>query len=91
MKKALILFAVVLCTSLGAFAQNGIRNNGNNQLINKARVSAQQAGCLSGWNGQVTIISVCIAGGFVTEVLIVTVCNGSGCETVRLAPLARQE
>ena len=93
MKKAIILFAVVLCASFSAFAQNGNGNNGNNQIINKARVAAQQAGCLSGWNGQVTgqvtVISSCFAGGFVTEVLIVPVCHGQGCETVKLAPLAR--
>ena len=93
MKKALILFAVILCTTVGAYAQNGNGNNGNNQLINSARVAAQQAGCFSGWNGQVdaqvTVVSSCFAGGFVTEVLLVPVCHGQGCETVKLAPLAK--
>ncbi|MFT6503480.1 MAG: hypothetical protein ACJASQ_003617 [Crocinitomicaceae bacterium] len=90
MKKAFLLFAVMMTMTLGAVAQNG---NGNNQLINKARVAANQAGCFSGWNGQVsaqvTVVSSCFAGGFVTEVLFVPVCHGQGCDTVRLAPLAK--
>ena len=91
MKKAFFLLAVMMTMAVGALAQNG--NGNNNQLINKARVAAQQAGCLSGWNGQVsgqvTVVSSYFAGGFVTEVLIVPVCNGPGCETVKLAPLAK--
>lgn len=91
MKKALLLAVVMMSMAMGAIAQNG--NNGDNQLINKARVAAQQAGCLSGWNGQVdgqvNVISSCFAGGFVIEVLIVPVCHGQGCELVKLAPLAR--
>ncbi|MFT6981525.1 MAG: hypothetical protein ACJAUD_000288 [Crocinitomicaceae bacterium] len=90
MKKAFLLFAVMMTMTLGAIAQNG---NGNNQLINKARVAANQAGCFSGWNGQVsaqvTVVSSCFVGGFVTEVLFVPVCHGPGCDTVRLAPLAK--
>ena len=91
MKKGLFVLVVMMTVATGLFAQTG--NGGENQLINTARVAAQQAGCLDGWNGQidaqVTVVSACFAGGFVTEVLFVPVCNGPGCELVRLGALAK--
>jgi hypothetical protein len=91
MKKALLLVVVMFSMTMGAFAQGN--SNGDQQLINKARVAAQQAGCLSDWNGQVlgdiTVVSSCFAGGFVTEVLIFPVCHGQTCPYVRLSALAK--
>ncbi|MFT5777731.1 MAG: hypothetical protein ACI837_000679 [Crocinitomicaceae bacterium] len=91
MKKALFMLVVMMTMTVGVFAQ-GNGNNGNNQLINKARQAAQAAGCLDSWNGQVdaqvTVISACFVSGFITEVLIIPVCHGPECEFVRLGALA---
>jgi len=91
MKKALFILVVMMTVTTGLFAQSG--SNADNQLINTARVAAQQAGCFSSWSGQVdaqvTVVSSCFAGGFVTEVLFVPVCHGPGCELVRLGALAK--
>lgn len=93
MKKALLLVVVMMSMTMGAIAQNGNQSNDNNQLINKARVAAQQAGCLSDWNGpvggQVEVVSSCFAGGFVIEVLIYPICNGPECIYVKLSALAK--
>jgi hypothetical protein len=89
MKKAIFALAVMMTMAVGVFAQS----NGDNQLINKARQAARDAGCLDSWNGQidaqVTVISSCFVSGFVTEVLLVPVCHGPNCENVRLGALAR--
>ena len=86
MKNLLIAFALVFAGVSASYGQDA-------QLINSAKKAARHAGCLANYNGQinaqVTVVSSCFAGGFVTEVLLVPVCNGSGCETVRLAPLAK--
>ena len=91
MKKVLFTLVVMLTVTTGLFAQSG--SSANNQLINTARVAAQQSGCFSGWSGQVdtqvTVVSSCFAGGFVTAVLFVPVCHGPGCELVRLGALAK--
>lgn len=89
MKKALLAFALIFSFAAGTYAQNG----NDSKLKAKAKKEAREAGCLDGYNGPVevrlTTVSACFAGGFVIEALIVPVCNGPGCETVRLAPLAR--
>mgnify|MGYP001054936591 CR=1 FL=1 len=89
MKNLIIaLFAVIAFTGV-SFSQNG----GGQPLTVKAKILAQNAGCLDGYNGplnyQVNVISACFAGGFVTEVLVLPVCTGPNCAGVRLAPLAR--
>ncbi len=81
------VFAVV------AFAGTALAQNGGGQPIEiKAKIAAQAAGCLDDYNGpldyQVTVVSSCFAGGFVTEVIIAPVCTGPNCAGVRLAPLA---
>lgn len=90
MKKALLVAAVLLGTST-LFAQND--PGANQHLIHKAKKAAIEAGCLSDYSGQVdaqvTVISSCFAGGFVTEVLLVPHCTGPDCDAVKLAPLAR--
>jgi len=74
-----------------AFASMSLAQNGQPIEI-KAKHAAQAAGCLDNYNGpldyQVTVVSSCFAGGFVTEVLILPVCTGPNCDLVRLAPLA---
>jgi hypothetical protein len=91
MKKALLLAVVMMSMTMGAFAQGN--SDGDQQLINKAKVAALQAGCLSDWNGQVRgdleVVSSCFAGGFVTVVTIYPVCHGPECIYVKLGPLAR--
>ncbi len=93
MKKALLLAFVMMSMTLGAFAQNGNGNNGDQLLIVKAKVAAQQAGCLSNWNGQVrgeaVVVSSCFAGGFVTVITLYPVCHGPECIYIKLGALAR--
>ena len=91
MKKVLLVLAVMMFITTGIFAQSG---NGNQvKLINKAKHAAQAAGCLDNWNGPVeavvTVLSTCVLGEYVTEVLIVPVCGGKHCNGDRLVPLAR--
>lgn len=89
MKNLIIAAFAVIAFSGVSFGQNG-----NGQPITvKAKHLAMQAGCLDDYNGpldyQVTVVSSCFAGGFVTEVLVVPQCVGQNCDVVRLAPLAR--
>lgn len=89
MKRFVLAFALIFTFSAAMVAQNG----NNNNLKAKAKKEAKAAGCLDGYNGptevQLNTVSACFAGGFVIEALVVPVCNGPGCENVRLAPLAR--
>ena len=88
MQKFMTLLAVAILVSMASFAQQG-----GPSIEVRAKQLATQAGCLNNGNGQVatqtTVISSCLAGEFVTEVLIVPVCNGLGCENVRLGALAK--
>lgn len=90
MKNVLTTLMVMLCITTASLAQS---SNSNQPIEVKAKIAAQQAGCLSGYNGQidaqVTVISSCFAGGFVTEVLLVPVCHGPNCANIKLAPLAK--
>lgn len=74
-----------------AFASMSLAQNGQPIEV-KAKNAAQAAGCFDDYNGpvnyQVTVVSACFAGGFVTEVLILPDCKGPECEYVRLGPLA---
>lgn len=78
----------MLVISTGAMAQSG-----SNQMIQTAKKAARQAGCFSGYNGpieaKVNVVSICLVSGTVTEVLFVPVCNGPGCENVRLGALSK--
>lgn len=96
MKKLLLAFALIFSFTAGVYAQAQSDDNSNtnpNFLAAKAKNAAREAGCLDNYSGalevQFTTISSCFAGGFVIEALVVPVCNGPGCETIRLAPLAR--
>lgn len=88
MKKLIIAFAAVILTSAASLAQSG-----GQPIEVKAKQLAHQAGCLDDYHGpldySVNVISSCFAGGFVTEVTILPVCTGQGCEFVKLGPLAK--
>jgi hypothetical protein len=91
MKKAFLLVVVMVSMTMGAFAQGN--SDSDQQLINKARVAAQQAGCLSDYNGAVgglvTVVSICFVDGFVTEVLLFPSCHGPICAYSLFGPLAK--
>lgn len=86
MKNLMIAFLVFVATATVSFAQNG------QPITVKAKQAAQQAGCLDNYSGgleyEVTTISSCFAGGFVTEVRIMPKCTTPDCEFVRVGPLA---
>jgi len=86
MKNLILVFVVVIASATSSFAQTG------QPITLKAKQAAELAGCLDNYNGplnyQVTTISACFAGGFVTEVLILPKCTGPNCDLVRIAPLA---
>lgn len=54
---------------------------------------ARNAGCLADYHGEVDVqertTSSCFAGGFITEAIVVPVCKGDHCASVRLRSLAR--
>lgn len=89
--KKLIFIAFLLVGTTSLFGQS--QQGSDNQLSAKAVKAAREAGCLAGYNGdlttQITVTSICFAGGFVTEVLVVPQCHGPECEFVKFGPLAK--
>ena len=65
------------------------------RIRDRAVELARNAGCLLDYQGEVNVqervISSCFTGGFVTEAIVMPVCSGEHCASVRLRSLARMK
>lgn len=89
MKKVLAFFAFVCLIGISsqAIAQN------DNGLVGKSIAAYHtQCGTYNGpIEGSANVVSICFAGGFITEVVLTRKvnCQQVDCDLIRLAPLAR--